>query len=59
MLVGIEVKCRFCNKKKVLVVEKEDYNRYMNGELVQNCFPYLSADDRERLITGICTRCFP
>jgi hypothetical protein len=30
-----------------------DYNKWMNGEHVQNAFPYLNKDQREILITGI------
>ncbi len=30
-----------------------DANEWLNGGLVQTCFPYLSADDRELLMTGI------
>ena len=28
------------------------------GELIQNAMPYLSPDEREILISGICGRCF-
>ena len=30
-----------------------DAQRWANGELIQVCFPYLNADDREILMTGI------
>lgn len=30
----------------------DDWHAYHDGQLVQVCFPYLSADDREFLITG-------
>lgn len=30
-----------------------DANEWLNGGLIQNCFPYLSADEREILMTGI------
>ena len=36
-----------------LTVNLVDLNRYMNGGLIQECFPYLSVDDREVCITGI------
>ena len=29
-----------------------DLYKYQKGELIQACFPYLSADERELLITG-------
>ena len=30
----------------------KDVFRYRQGELIQRCFPYLSIDDREFLISG-------
>lgn len=36
-----------------LDVSKDQLNRYESGELVQNVFPELSADEREFLISGI------
>jgi hypothetical protein len=30
-----------------------DANEWLNGGLIQNCFPYLTADERELLMTGI------
>lgn len=34
-------------------VKLADMNRWLNGELVQVAFPYLSADEREVCMTGI------
>jgi len=36
-----------------ITVNLSDANSWVNGELIQNCFPYLSADEREVLMTGI------
>lgn len=36
----------------------EGYMKYEAGHLVQDCFPEMSADDREFLITGICPKCW-
>jgi hypothetical protein len=30
----------------------------MNAVSVQECFPYLSADERELMISGMCGSCF-
>lgn len=57
--MGIECVCPFCGKKRVVTVNSEDYDKWENGELVQIAFPYLSASDREALITGICDECWP
>jgi hypothetical protein len=34
-------------------VTEEQVQAYMNGALIQNAFPNLSADDREFIKTGI------
>ena len=49
--------CPFCGKDYQVVVFEEDYVRCLEGDLVQDCFPYLSATDREFLISGICPTC--
>jgi len=36
-----------------LPIVMEDWKRYMDGELIQKCFPYLSNDEREFILTGI------
>ena len=36
-----------------IVTHLDDANRWINGELIQNAFPYLNADQREILKTGI------
>ncbi len=36
-----------------IVTYLDDANEWINGGLIQNCFPYLSADEREILMTGI------
>lgn len=36
-----------------ITVELSDANEWINGGMIQNCFPYLNADERELLMTGI------
>lgn len=36
-----------------ITVNLSDANEWVNGGLIQDCFPYLSADEREILMTGI------
>ena len=40
-------------RKFSIVTRLDDAQRWVNGELIQNCFPYLNADQREILKTGI------
>ena len=58
MKVSIKTTCPQCGKDHYVNVEQEDYEAYKNGELCQKAFPYLSADQREMLITGICKSCW-
>lgn len=54
--------CPFCNKEGLtLRVWENDWNAYANGRgvFIQNAFPYLTADERESLQTGICNDCYP
>ena len=56
--VSIVTKCPFCGHANFVEVNKNDYLDWQDGELAQNAFPYLSADEREMLISGICNQCW-
>jgi len=43
----------FSGKPFAVTVKHSDANEWINGGLIQKCFPYLNADDREILMTGI------
>ena len=57
-IIKIETMCPFCGKKQIVTVKSEDYDKWENGELIQRAFPYLTPNERETLITGICDNCF-
>ena len=50
--------CPFCGHAHGVFVNEADYWDWQDGALAQNAFPYLSADDRELLISGICPTCW-
>lgn len=51
--------CPICGHANEIAVNEEDYFDWaFDGVLVQNAFPYLSADEREMLISGICPTCW-
>lgn len=50
--------CPFCGEAHEVYVNEADYLDWQDGELAQNAFPYLSADERELLISGICSTCW-
>lgn len=50
--------CPMCGVMQRKEFPIEGYVKYEAGHLVQDCFPEMSADDREFLITGICQKCW-
>lgn len=56
----IEVQCRLCGEVHELVVNYEDYKTYRlpNRPHIQDCFPYLSPEEHELLISGTCDKCW-
>ena len=50
--------CPFCGKANEIEVNEMDYLDWQDGALVQDAFPYLSANEREALISGICPKCW-
>lgn len=40
------------DKPFAITVKLSDANRWINGEMIQVCFPYLDTEDREILMTG-------
>ena len=56
--IRLEITCPFCGKSHFVEVAESDYNAWQNGALAQSCpFPYLSATEREQLISHICPQC--
>ena len=56
--LSIVTSCPFCGHANFVEVNEDDYFEWYNGALAQNAFPYLSADEREMLISGICPTCW-
>ena len=56
--VSVEVACPFCGAVSNLTLNWEDYAKWQEGALVQDAFPYLTPNERELLITGICSDCW-
>lgn len=56
--VCVVTQCPFCGRGNEVEVNEADYWDWSDGELAQVAFPYLSADEREMLITGICGKCW-
>jgi len=54
----IQAQCIRCKDTHVLMVNKNDLKRWESGALIQDAMPYLTPDERELLISGICGTCF-
>lgn len=57
MLITIEILCPFCEHIHFVDVIEEDYFKWCEGGLAQECFPYLDAEEREQLISHLCPEC--
>ena len=56
--VTVVTVCPFCRHANEVAVNEMDYFDWDDGELAQNAFPYLSAGEREMLISGCCPTCW-
>ena len=49
--------CPLCGESIEINVFLNDYYKWNDGAYVQDVFPYLSATERETLISGLCKEC--
>lgn len=56
--IEIETRCPICGERHYVEVFEKDFIAWRNGTLIQDAFPYLSANERELLISGTCAECF-
>lgn len=56
--VSVITRCPFCGHANEVEVNEIDYLDWQDGTLAQDAFPYLSANEREMLISGICPTCW-
>ena len=54
----IKAPCAFCNKIVEFYVDKDAYDKWQAGMLIQEAFPTLSVGRREFMISQICEQCF-
>lgn len=58
-LKAIRRMCLRCGVGHYMVLPRKDWVAWKRGDgLIQDLMPYLSADIRELLISGICGPCF-
>ena len=57
--VEITCECFSCNKEVSFNVSEEGYTkRFVERQLIQNCFPELDPKLREMLMSGTCPECW-
>lgn len=56
--VCVVTACPFCGRANGVEVNEKDYLDWQDGALAQDAFPYLNANEREMLISGICPTCW-
>ena len=57
MMTTLWATCNTCKDQVEMAVNVDDYTSWENGELIQVAMPYLTADEREILISGVCGTC--
>lgn len=57
-MLNITRTCVICGRQKVIQVPKDGYERWKDGLHIQEALPTVSADDREFLMSDICSECF-
>lgn len=56
--IELRTQCIECKEIIKTEVNVGDYHDWVNGKYIQDAFPYLTASQRELLISGVCGECF-
>lgn len=58
-MISIVKLCPMCRKQsaRTLDTNQKQYQKWLDGVLIQEAMPQLSTDDREYVITGFCDSC--
>ena len=56
MMVGTV--CPMCSAETKIEVSVAGHKKWVDGAYIQDALPELSANEREALITGICSSCW-
>ena len=56
--VAVSGPCSSCGAHQSVIVTRASLDKFRRGQYAQDCFPDLSAEQREFLISGICGPCW-
>jgi hypothetical protein len=54
----LECLCDHCEYAENILVNEADYDAWHNGVFIQDAFPYLTAGQRELMISSTCDTCW-
>lgn len=54
----IDATCIKCAWTRRFTIGEIELTQWIDGAHIQNVMPYLNADDRELMISGLCGSCF-
>jgi hypothetical protein len=54
-MITVRAVCTVCDKIEYVVLDKQKYDRWVAGELIQNVWPEKTAAQREQLVSGTCS----
>jgi kynurenine formamidase len=49
--------CPRCHNESIVSMLTDHYDRWQSGELIQRAVPEMTPENRETLITGLCSPC--
>jgi hypothetical protein len=49
--------CIFCGLNHVFIVDADKYYRWRSGGYIQDVFPEIDKDVREKMVSGSCKEC--
>jgi hypothetical protein len=58
-LISYPVTCKYCRIEYNILADREDVEAWMSGDkYIQDCLAYLTAAERELLLSGTCDNCW-
>ena len=56
---NLDLTCAHCGQLFIINVNKKDFNKYINHEkYIQDALPYLTAGERELILSKTCNDCY-